>query len=338
MIRASKAHLSVAAATHAGMRGKTNEDRYAVSAFTSPSSGKPALLAIVSDGIGGHRAGEVAADIAVETISRNIAAQDTQDPVSALREALHAASQAVINQAEGDEERKGMGATAACCWIIGDQLYTATIGDSRIYLLRDGRIQQLSTDHTWIQDAIDQGLLSAGQGKNHPNAHVIRRYLGSKQPLVPDTRLRLHAGESDEQAEANQGLQLLRGDRLLLCSDGLTDLVEDEEINSHLGHGKSESALRALIDLANARGGHDNITLVSLEMPKVSPSSAVEHSQENRKHWTGILLALIGLLLAVCIIVAVLVALYVISQREAVETRGWLMLETWLRLIQGRLA
>lgn len=337
MIRAGKAHLSVAAATHAGMRGKTNEDRYSVSAYTSAGSGTPALLAIVSDGIGGHRAGEVAAEIAVEAISRKIAAQEPDDPVNALRAALHEASQAVLSQAESDQDRKGMGATAACCWIIGDQLYTVTVGDSRIYLLRDGRIQQLSVDHTWIQDAIDQGLLTAGQGKNHPNAHVIRRYLGSKQPLLPDTRLRLQAGESDEQAEANQGTRLLPGDRLLLCSDGLTDLVEDEEINSHLAQGAPEPALRALIDLANSRGGHDNITLVCLEMPpvtaKTTAGEAPRREAGQRRRWLWIALVLAGLLIALCILAAVLVGMYIYAQREPPDTRGWLFWSAWLGLL-----
>ena len=146
-----------------------------------------------------------------------------------------------------------MGTTAVCAWIIGDRLYTAAAGDSRLYLLRSGALQRLTTDHTWVQEALDHGALSPEGARDHPNAHVIRRYLGAKHPLRADLRLRLHPDESDAQAEANQGLRLLPGDRLLLCSDGLTDLVEDAEILAALStDSPTKEALHGLVALANA--------------------------------------------------------------------------------------
>ena len=229
MKRVEKTHLPVAALTHPGMKGKNNEDRFGVSAFRmSNPTATPVLLAILSDGIGGHRAGEVASEMAVNLISQHVADSDGRQPAHIMNEAILLASQSIHQQAQEKAEQQGMGATCACAWIAGDRLFTATVGDSRIYLMRDDTIQQLSTDHTWIQEAIDRGLLQPDQINGHPNAHVIQRYLGSPTPPEVDFRIRLSGSEGD----SNQGMQLLPGDRLLLCSDGLTDLVEDEEIRA----------------------------------------------------------------------------------------------------------
>lgn len=302
MIPAGRAHLHVAAVTHPGQRGKSNEDRFAVSAHRlSRTDPTPSLLAIVADGVGGHRAGEVAAEMAVETISRLVAESDAAQPVRILSQALARTSQLIFEQSHRDLAQVGMGTTAACAWIIGDRLYSATAGDSRLYLLRNGALQRLTTDHTWVQEALDHGVLSPDQARDHPNAHVIRRYLGSKHPLHADLRLRLRQGESDAQAEANQGMRLLPGDRLLLCSDGLTDLVEDAEILAALSADNgSEEALNGLVDLANARGGHDNITILALDMPP-KPIQSRLHLSRRR-----VLSCLVGgaILLAVLLLAA----------------------------------
>jgi PPM family protein phosphatase len=268
VIPEERSHLQVAATTHPGMKGKNNEDRYGVSAYRLDSDKRlPSALAIVSDGIGGHRAGEVAAQLAVEVISTTVANSNASDPPAILRDAISKASQAIHQQSEGDPSKKGMGATCACAWVIGNRLYTASVGDSRIYLIRGETIKKLSIDHTWIQEAIEFGALTPEQARGHPNAHVIRRYLGSPQPVTPDMRLRLRPGETDEQAEGNQGFRLMQGDCLLLCSDGLTDLVDDAEILAALKTENLEVALQKLVDLANERGGHDNITIVAMQAP-----------------------------------------------------------------------
>lgn len=276
MIPSERTHLQAVAATHPGMKGKKNEDRYGVSAHViGYENPVPSTLAIVSDGIGGHRAGEVAAEMAVEIISRTISESDASQPQEALKEAVIAASQAIRAQADSDRSKQGMGATCACAWIIGDRLYATYVGDSRIYLVRQETIHQLSTDHTWIQEAIDIGLMTPSEAEGHPNRHVIRRFLGSETPPEVDMRLRLDPDDEDEQAEALQGMSLQPGDCLLLCTDGLTDLVEDWEILARLKHPVMEEALQGLIDLANRRGGHDNITMVALLMPEQFPSQIV---------------------------------------------------------------
>ncbi len=270
MIPAERAHLRAAAISHPGMTGKNNEDRYAVAAFrTEGERPIPVLFAIISDGIGGHRAGEIASEMVVETVSEAVAKSNANNPIQTLREAIMRSSQQILVMAEGDDEKKGMGATCACALIVGDKLYIAYVGDSRIYLIRNKSIQQLSVDHTWIQEAIDAGIIEPEQAKDHPNAHVIRRYLGSKLPVEPDTRLRLNPDEDASRAESNQGLHLRPNDCLVLCSDGLTDLVDPSEILAANLSDDREDAIQKLVDLANKRGGHDNITIVALEVPEL---------------------------------------------------------------------
>lgn len=282
MIRIEQAHLPVVALTHPGMSGKNNEDRFAVSAYQiSASNPTPVLVAVLSDGIGGHQSGEVAAEIAVNAISQEVAESDARQPLNTLLNAVTKASLAISTQAKEDKERYGMGATCAIAWVIGSQLYTATVGDSRIYLLRGDRIRQLSVDHTWVQEALDMGVIEPDQADGHPNMHIIQQYLGSPTPAAADLRLRLEWNESDAQAEVNQGMTLQDGDRLLLCSDGLTDLVANEEILAAFEEGSMESSSQSLIDLANKRGGHDNITLITIGKGERAPR--IEEDIDERK-------------------------------------------------------
>jgi protein phosphatase len=284
VIPANRAHLHVAASTHPGMRGKNNEDQYAVSAYTlSETDFTPSLLAILSDGIGGHRAGEVASRISVETISRIVAESDGTNPTAILENAITQASLAIFQQANTQPEKRGMGATCVCAWVIGHKLYAASVGDSRLYLLRGSTINQLTKDHTWIQEALDYGALTPEQARGHPNAHVIRRYIGSQPPPEVDFRLRLNPADTDQQALSNQGFTLIPGDFVVLCSDGLTDLVDKEEIKDALRSHPREKALQVLTQMANQRGGHDNITIVVLEIPARGDNTQI--SQVHHRSW-----------------------------------------------------
>jgi len=269
MIRVSRAHLNVDAQSHAGMTGKNNEDRYAVASFVlDPRERIPVLFAVLADGIGGHRAGEVAAELAVNHLMQAVARSDGRHIRQTIEEAVIEASDAISAHAATNETMKGMGATCATAWIVGDRLHTAYVGDSRIYLIRSGRIQQLTVDHSWVQEAIEKGILTPETARQHPNVHVIRRYLGSPTPPEPDFRLKLFNDEGDQHAENNQGLQLLPSDILLLCSDGLTDLLWNDEILEVVRSKPTlKEASRALIEIANARGGHDNITVVLISVP-----------------------------------------------------------------------
>ena len=336
MIPIENAHLKISAASHPGMSGKKNEDRYQVIAFKTgkcfavggDQAELPAVFAVVCDGIGGHRAGEVAAQMGVGIITQTVrqaASQEVEcdepdqdngltlslNPLEIIDQAVKQANHAIYQASLSDQGRKGMGATCACAWVIDDRLYTANLGDSRIYLLRGGHILQLSTDHTWLQEAFDAGIIDEVQGDTHPNAHVIRRYLGSEKPPKLDFRLWFYEGEGDAEALENQGLQLEPGDIVLICSDGLTDLVSDDEIRKLVSSQTLEQASKALIDLANGRGGHDNTTVVLMAMP---PSNHAEGSKAKavrkkrglkdkglRRRW---LLGILALLIMTVLLVA----------------------------------
>jgi len=269
MIRTSRAHLNVDAQTHPGMTGKNNEDRYAVASFVLGRNDRmPVLFAVLADGIGGHRGGEVAAELAVNHIMQEVAQSDGRHTRQTIAQAVAEASDAIAAHSASNEDLKGMGATCATAWILGDRLYTAYVGDSRIYLVRGGRIQQLTIDHTWVQEAIDKGILTPEMAREHPNVHVIRRYLGSPSPPDPDFRMRVSGGGDDQPTESNQGFQLLPEDVVLLCSDGLSDLVWNDEILEVIRSKPSlKEAAQALIELANSRGGHDNTTVVLISVP-----------------------------------------------------------------------
>lgn len=271
MIRTTLAHLHVAAVSHSGLSGKNNEDRYAVSSFQlAKDDPRPAVFAVVSDGIGGHRAGEVAAELAVNYISMFVAESNAKKPTKILENAIHDASQAIASHSAGREEEHGMGATCACVWVIENKLYIAYVGDSRIYLLRGKYIQQLTIDHTWVQEAYEKGIITADQMRDHPNVHVIRRHLGGTRLPEVDFRLRIDNEETDEESLNNQGFNLEPGDTILMCTDGLTDLVWNDELQNIIRSKRDlKLAAEALVSLANERGGHDNISVVLMAMPRV---------------------------------------------------------------------
>lgn len=282
MIPAQRSHLSVAALSHEGQSGKNNEDRYAVSAFQLEGELTiPSVLAVVADGIGGHRAGEVAAELAIETICDLVAQSDASQPVQILEQAIVRAGHVVYTASQSDNYLRGMGTTCACVWIIGDKLYTAAVGDSRIYLIRGLRIQQLTRDHTWVQEAIDRGVLKPDQARRHPNAHVIRRYLGSKQVVVPDVHLSIILKENG--GKDGQGARLQPGDVVLLCTDGLTDLVAGEEIFAVVEKYGLDAGVKELVEIANRRGGHDNITVIALGVPPISRRISIRSRLSYRK-------------------------------------------------------
>ncbi|MGB8214352.1 MAG: protein phosphatase 2C domain-containing protein [Anaerolineales bacterium] len=315
MIRTTRAHLHIAAVTHPGMAGKQNEDRFAVSSYEV--GGKDSTLsvfAIVSDGIGGHRAGEVAAEMAVETISHMVAQSDARRPLDILDNAIQVTSDAIAAKAKDDTQRLGMGTTCACAWIIGNQLFTASVGDSRIYLLRNRGLMQLTVDHTWVQEAVEKGILDPQDVRNHPNVHVIRRYLGSPQPPQADIRMRLATDESDTQSRSNQGLHLLPGDLLLLCTDGLTDMVNDGEIEPAVRGLEIQLAAQALVDLACARNGKDNITVVMMLVPwqdLLTKQAVHRHKKEpERKYWLWALWGLAGLILLALVIAGLMLVFH----------------------------
>jgi PPM family protein phosphatase len=268
-------HLDVAAFSHPGLSGRNNEDRYAVASYAGPAR-KPVLFAVVCDGIGGHQAGEVAAQLAVDEIIESVTNSDGRQPLRIMATAIMAASRSIALNSAHNPEQAGMGATCACIWIEGSRLYTAHVGDSRIYLLRNGALRRLTVDHTWVEEAIDIGLITREQAPQHPNAHVLRRHLGSAAPPVVDFRQRINGDERDVEARRRQGARLQPGDLLMACSDGLTDLLPETEIAQLLAEqGDLQVAAEELVARANQRGGYDNETVVLIGMA-AAPAHAAE--------------------------------------------------------------
>ena len=271
MIRTEAPHLIVATGTHPGETGKNNEDSSFLGSFRLERDNRPVALAIVADGIGGHHGGEVASQLTVDVVVAILAAFTGGEPLPHLRAAITQASRQVQRMAQENPSLEGMGSTITVGWILGDRLYGASVGDSRMYLLDDRGLHQLTTDHTWVQEALDHAVISPEEAIDHPHAHVLRRYVGSQVDVEPDLRLRLSAESTDEQALANQGLRLKPGGQILLCSDGLTDLVRASEIEAALQTNPPEAAVQSLIELARSRGGHDNITVLVLAVPQPRP-------------------------------------------------------------------
>lgn len=282
MIPVEQSHLKVAAGTHEGRKGKNNEDNFAVSAYKLGEDNEtPVLFAMVADGIGGHQAGEVASEIAVEMISQAVAESDASQPLQTMEAAILQTSRAILAEATEDENKSGMGTTVTCAWIIDDRLYMANVGNSRLYLMRGGHLRLISIDHTWVQEAMDVGALTPDQARNHPHSNVIHRYLGSKKELEVDLRLRMKPDESNSASKANQGMRLEPGDRLIICSDGLNDMIEDELIEELALNHKRDEAIAKLIDAANEAGGKDNVTVVIVDMPEFEVGFVAEPEEEQ---------------------------------------------------------
>jgi protein phosphatase len=268
VIPVASPHLVVATQSHPGETGKNNEDALSVAAYRREPDEVPAIVAVVADGVGGHRAGEIASRMAVDIVSRRLGEASGYDPLATLRSAIVEAGRAISTAAEAMPEQQGMASTISVAWILGRQLFTAYAGDSRIYLRHRGRLQQATVDHSWVQEAIEHAIITPEEARTHPHAHILRRYLGGTLEPQPDFRLRLSSGETDKQAEQHQGLALEPGDEVLLCTDGLTDLVSDAEIDEALRRGTASEAVDSLVMLARARGGHDNITTVLIAVPE----------------------------------------------------------------------
>ena len=271
--------VKVGHGTHEGMTGKHNEDSYGFFAWQIDDQ-RDLHLAIVADGIGGQAAGERASSLAVATIRDFFSAQkDVKELPAKMAESIRLANDAIVEASAEDPTLRGMGTTIVMTALVDDKLYTAYVGDSRIYLLRGGRLQQLTVDHTWAQEAIEAGLLTRQEAKTHPNRNVIKRYLGNAAGVEIDHRLVLGPSQVGNETIRNQGVGLRPGDVLVLCSDGLSDMISDESIQASLESRQSlQTAVDEMIDKANEAGGKDNITLITVGIPAADGSVPITKS------------------------------------------------------------
>jgi len=217
-------------------------------------------LYIVADGVGGGKAGEVASQMAVRaTIQGYYGAPPTMDNVRSLRQAISRANDEVFRQSQANPEWQGMATTiVAVVAQLDGRLIVANAGDSRGYVVRNGRASVLTEDHTWVAEQVAAGILTPQQAKTHKRRHQITRSLG-RRPTV-DVVISTH--------------QVLKNDIVVLCSDGITDVVEDQEIADAVRRGEPQPVVDELIALANSRGGPDNISVLIIKYPQVQAAGA----------------------------------------------------------------
>lgn len=225
------------AITHPGLVRSGNED----SCFI-PESGE--RFAIVCDGMGGHRAGEVASCAAVEALRRELTG--AQPSPETLRAAILNVNRAVYDMAQADGACAGMGTTLTVLWWGDDKVLMGHVGDSRLYRYAGGELKQLTHDHTYVQELVDFGEITQSQARVHPRRNLITRAIGTRPSVEVDTA----------------GFERAQGTAYLLCSDGLTNMLEDEQILDILNRNAPERALSELLEGALAHGGTDNITAI----------------------------------------------------------------------------
>jgi len=241
------------AATHVGMLRQSNEDAFAAQAD----------MFVVADGMGGHNAGEVASALAVKGM-RDAAAGGFASAESVVA-AINAANAAIHLASGGPSDQRGMGTTLTAVVPLAattsepQRMVVANVGDSRVYLWRGGELKQVSADHSYVQELLSEGFISAAEARVHPRRNIVTRALGIEGDVSADSWT----------------LPMLVGDRYVLCSDGLVDEVDDEQIASIL-RASSDAQLAAdtLVAAANANGGRDNVTVVVVDVADDVPDSA----------------------------------------------------------------
>lgn len=243
-----------------------NED---AARFVRPSTSEirtnKGFLAIVADGMGGHAAGEVASQMVVETVTKTYY-QREESPEESLFLALTKANRAIWQTAGRNSRQRGMGTTCTAVAICNNRLYLAHVGDSRFYLLKNGQLLQLSTDHTYVQSLVAQGVITMAEAEKHPERNVLTRAMGTHNKVEIDIAV-LSQTFRDE-------------DRLLLCSDGLYDYLSSDEIAQLLLIPTLNEAAQQLIELAKQRGGHDNITVLLVERVSTNTFQSARPTEE----------------------------------------------------------
>jgi protein phosphatase len=205
-------------------------------------------LFVVADGMGGHRGGEIASTIAVKTIGERYFAAEGKDRVAALIQAFVSANTSIFDEANADTTLVGMGTTCTALAIRERDAFLAHVGDSRAYLMRDGDLRQITQDHSLVGEMVRSGIISDEDARTHPKRHVITRSLGVQDSIKTDT--------------SDAPLDVRAGDTFVLCSDGLTSYAQPDDIKRALEGATPEDACESLVNLANNRGGRDNITVV----------------------------------------------------------------------------
>ncbi len=236
--------------TDIGMKRKINQDYV----FSSENAiGSFPNLFIVADGMGGHKAGDYASRICVQTVTESIENSKLRTPVGVLEEAIGAANKRIYTDAEGNSELEGMGTTLVAAVITEDNvLYVANVGDSRLYVVNDEEIRQITEDHSLVEEMVKNGEIERSEARLHPNKNIITRAIGTSKEVVADYF----------------EVQLKQDDEILICSDGLCNMLDDGEMR-YIMIRYSDDIERTAVELvkkANENGGKDNISIVLVQV------------------------------------------------------------------------
>jgi PPM family protein phosphatase len=255
------AKLVVGAKSDLGSVRENNEDK-----FDMLEPFEPGILAIkgrffgVADGMGGHSAGQIASEVALKTLMRAYYADPRSEIQRSLRDAVSRANLAVYDDAQTLPERQGMGTTLTAAVVHEDKLHLIHVGDSRAYLCRDGELRQVTNDHSWVAEQVRLGAMTLDDALASPLRNIILRSVGTADTIEPDYFIE----------------DIKAGDTVLICSDGLTAHLDDSDLlrfasgDSVDTIGPSVAALR-MVELANSRGGRDNITLIVFKVNSIEP-------------------------------------------------------------------
>lgn len=245
--------IEVSSQSDIGCMRQNNEDSFG---YWEPEDDRLFLrkgrLAVVADGMGGYEGGQEASRLAVDTLVAVYRDFGGDDPQAALVEALQTAHEQIRNYSNDHPELRGMGTTCTAAAIVQDSLYYVHVGDTRLYLIRDGQITKVTRDHSYVGRLVESGLISPEEAEKHPQRNILTAALGTNPELVIDS--------------PSQPEPLRHEDVLLICTDGLWGQVRDPEILDAVDNKPAEQAGRELIGLARERGGPDNITVEILRM------------------------------------------------------------------------
>jgi protein phosphatase len=245
--------IEVSVQSDIGCQRQNNEDSFG---YWEPEDDQQFLrkgrLAVVADGMGGYEGGQEASRLAVETLVEVYRDFGGDDPQAALVEALQTAHEQIRQYSFAHPELRGMGTTCTAAAIVQDALYYVHVGDTRLYLIRDGQITRVTRDHSYVGRLVESGMISAEEAENHPQRNILTAALGTNPDLIMDS--------------PGQPEPLRPEDVLLICSDGLWGLVRDSEILDAVENKSAEQVGRKLIELARERGGPDNITVEILRL------------------------------------------------------------------------
>ena len=268
--------LNIGNYSDVGKAREINED------YFGSFSGNFGNLLLVCDGMGGHKGGEIASRLAVETISNYFEKLNDRYNISeVINKSLEAANTSIILKAKEETELTDMGSTVVLVLVKNELAFYTSLGDSRIYKIRDGMIRQITKDNSLVQQMVDSNIITEDEAKIHPKKNVITKALGTNDELEP---------------EIYEPLKLQVNDKLILCSDGLTAHVDEEEIFQLSENNPPQEAARKLVELANERGGTDNIT-VQIVVVDVKENIPKQSNNNKFLSYPNFLVSLIAIVL-----------------------------------------